>query len=75
MERSVDDAVNNFKLLTKDKRLVPGAGAVEVELSKRLSEKAEQVKDLLCRFREKILEIHYKAEFWGFPMGVNRNSP
>ena len=44
MERSVDDAVNNFKLLTKDKRMVPGAGAVEVELSKRLSEKAEQVK-------------------------------
>jgi len=42
LERSVDDAVNNFKLLTKDKRLVPGAGAVEVELSKRLSEKAEQ---------------------------------
>jgi len=42
LERSVDDAVNNFKLLTKDKRMVPGAGAVEVELSKRLSEKAEQ---------------------------------
>jgi len=42
LERAVDDAVNNFKLLTKNKGLVPGAGAVEVELSKRLAEKAEQ---------------------------------
>jgi len=42
LERAVDDAVNNFKLLTKDKRLVPGAGAVEVELSQRLAKKAEQ---------------------------------
>lgn len=42
IERAVDDGVNNFKLLTKDKRLVPGAGAVEVELSKRLDEHAEK---------------------------------
>jgi T-complex protein 1 subunit theta len=41
LERGIDDAVNNYKLLTKDKRMVPGAGAVEVELSKRLSDYAD----------------------------------
>lgn len=36
LERAVDDGVNNFKVYTKDKRLVPGAGACEVELGKRI---------------------------------------
>jgi len=36
VERAVDDGVNVFKVLIKDNRLVPGAGASEIELSKRL---------------------------------------
>jgi len=38
VERSIDDAVNTYKALTKDARLLPGAGAVEVELAMRVEE-------------------------------------
>ncbi|KAI0785759.1 T-complex protein 1 [Abortiporus biennis] len=36
LERAVDDGVNVIKALLKDARLVPGAGATELELSKRV---------------------------------------
>ncbi|RUP45988.1 T-complex protein 1 theta subunit [Jimgerdemannia flammicorona] len=36
IERAVDDGVNVVKAVTKDGRLVPGAGATEMELNKRL---------------------------------------
>jgi len=36
IERCVDDAVNVFKGLIKDPRLVPGAGATEIELARQL---------------------------------------
>jgi T-complex protein 1 subunit theta len=36
LERAVDDGVNVIKGLLKDPRLVPGAGAAEVELARRV---------------------------------------
>ena len=36
LERAVDDGVNVIKALLKDGRLVPGAGATELELAKRV---------------------------------------
>ncbi|XP_018410881.1 PREDICTED: T-complex protein 1 subunit theta isoform X3 [Nanorana parkeri] len=41
VERAVDDAVNTFKVLTRDKQLVPGGGATEIELAKQITSYGE----------------------------------
>lgn len=46
VERALDDGIHSIRALTSDGRLLPGAGAVELELSKRLKEYADEVKGL-----------------------------
>ena len=41
IERAIDDGINVFKALTKEKRLVAGGGAVEMELQKLMTTYAE----------------------------------
>jgi T-complex protein 1 subunit theta len=46
VERAIDDGVNVIKALTKDPRLVPGAGATEMQLIERISGYADKTPGL-----------------------------
>lgn len=46
VERAIDDGVNVVKALTKDGRLVPGAGATEMQLVERISAFADKTPGL-----------------------------
>lgn len=41
VERAIDDGVSSIKGLLKDNRLLPGAGAIEIELSKLVTQYGE----------------------------------
>lgn len=43
VERAIDDGIHAVKSLTEDPRLLPGAGAVELELSRHLKKYADEV--------------------------------
>lgn len=42
IERAIDDGVNSVKIVTRDQRCLPGAGATEIELAKQLMDYGEQ---------------------------------
>ncbi|GAA5803258.1 T-complex protein 1 theta subunit [Helicostylum pulchrum] len=46
IERAIDDGVSVIKAATRDNRLLPGAGAMEMELNKRLQEVAAKTPGL-----------------------------
>ncbi|QIX01001.1 hypothetical protein AMS68_006518 [Peltaster fructicola] len=46
LERAVDDGVNVVKAITRDARLVPGAGATEMQIQERVSAIAEKTPGL-----------------------------
>ncbi|KAL1971644.1 hypothetical protein VTN31DRAFT_2265 [Thermomyces dupontii] len=46
LERAIDDGVNVVKAITKDPRLVPGAGATELQLTERISALADKTPGL-----------------------------
>ena len=46
VERAVDDGVNVVKAITRDPRLVPGAGAAELQLTERLTAIADKTPGL-----------------------------
>ena len=46
IERAIDDGVNVVKAITKDPRLVPGAGATEMQLIERVSRFGDRAPDL-----------------------------
>ena len=56
IERAVDDGVNTFKVLTRDKRLVPGGGATEIELAKQIISYGETCPGLEQYAIEKFVE-------------------
>lgn len=46
IERAIDDGVNVIKAITRDPRLLPGAGATEVQLVERISAFGEKTPEL-----------------------------
>ncbi|XP_038078312.1 T-complex protein 1 subunit theta-like isoform X2 [Patiria miniata] len=69
IERAVDDGVNTYKALTKDGRLVPGGGATEIELAKRLASYGETIPGL-AQYAIK----QYSQAFEAIPRALSENA-
>uniref|UniRef100_A0A3Q3FHQ9 T-complex protein 1 subunit theta n=1 Tax=Labrus bergylta TaxID=56723 RepID=A0A3Q3FHQ9_9LABR len=69
IERAVDDGVNTFKVLVRDKRLVPGAGATEIELAKQITSYGES-----CPGLEQYAIKKFAEAFEALPRALAENS-
>ncbi|XP_064208681.1 T-complex protein 1 subunit theta-like isoform X1 [Anguilla rostrata] len=69
IERAVDDGVNTFKLLVRDKRLLPGAGATEIELAKQITSYGES-----CPGLEQYAIKKFAEAFEAVPRALAENS-
>ncbi|KAK7926154.1 hypothetical protein WMY93_008464 [Mugilogobius chulae] len=69
IERAVDDGVNTFKVLVRDKRLLPGAGATEIELAKQLASYGES-----CPGLEQYAIKKFAEAFEALPRALAENS-
>lgn len=61
VERAIDDGVNVFKMLTRDSRLIAGAGAIELDLDRQVSQFARTLPGLeqyaVAKFAEALRAI------------------
>uniref|UniRef100_A0A7N9AQW1 T-complex protein 1 subunit theta n=1 Tax=Mastacembelus armatus TaxID=205130 RepID=A0A7N9AQW1_9TELE len=69
IERAVDDGVNTFKVLVRDKRLIPGAGATEIELAKQITSYGES-----CPGLEQYAIKKFAEAFEALPRALAENS-
>ncbi|XP_013794331.1 T-complex protein 1 subunit theta-like [Limulus polyphemus] len=57
IERAIDDGVNTFKAITRDGRLLPGAGAIEIELAKEIASYGETLPGIEQYPTKKLAEV------------------
>uniref|UniRef100_A0A6Q2Z8N4 T-complex protein 1 subunit theta n=1 Tax=Esox lucius TaxID=8010 RepID=A0A6Q2Z8N4_ESOLU len=69
IERAIDDGVNTFKVLVRDKRLVPGAGATEIELARQITSYGES-----CPGLEQYAIKKFAEAFETVPRALAENS-
>uniref|UniRef100_A0AAZ3Q5D2 T-complex protein 1 subunit theta n=1 Tax=Oncorhynchus tshawytscha TaxID=74940 RepID=A0AAZ3Q5D2_ONCTS len=69
IERAIDDGVNTFKVLVRDKRLVPGAGATEIELARQITSYGES-----CPGLEQYAIKKFAEAFEAVPRALAENS-
>jgi len=68
-ERALDDAINNYKALTRDQMILPGGGATEIELAQELTTYSQK-----CPGIEQYAIKRYGETFESIPKYLAENS-